>query len=124
MLTLKLKPEAEVQMLSLNFHTSFQRIHLLPSYSFPDGCTYSTIIQMVKNLPAMQQTRVDPWVGKISWRREWYPTPAFLPGEFYGQSSLVGYSPRNHKESATTERLTSYCLPHSRAYTQMLSVGV
>ena len=24
-------------------------------------------------------------------------TPAFLPGSFYGQRSLVGYSPRDHK---------------------------
>ena len=23
----------------------------------------------------------DPWVGKISWRRERQPTPVFLPGE-------------------------------------------
>ena len=23
----------------------------------------------------------DPWVGKIPWRREWLPTPVFLPGE-------------------------------------------
>ena len=23
----------------------------------------------------------SPWVGKISWRREWQPTPVFLPGE-------------------------------------------
>ena len=27
---------------------------------------------------------LDPWVGKIPWRREWLPTPAFLPGEFHG----------------------------------------
>ena len=26
----------------------------------------------------------DPWVGKIRWRREWLPTPAFLPGESHG----------------------------------------
>ena len=26
----------------------------------------------------------NPWVGKISWRREWQPTPVFLPGEFHG----------------------------------------
>ena len=26
--------------------------------------------------------RFDPWVGKIPWRREWQPTPVFLPGEF------------------------------------------
>ena len=31
--------------------------------------------------------------GKIPWRREWLPTPLFLPGEFHGQRSLVGYSP-------------------------------
>ena len=36
---------------------------------------------------------VDPWVRKISWRREWPPTPVFLPGEFHGERSLVGYSP-------------------------------
>ena len=38
-----------------------------------------------------------PWIGKISWRREWQPTPVFLPGEFLGQRSLVGYSPWGHK---------------------------
>ena len=30
-------------------------------------------------------------------------TPAFLPGEFYGQGSLAGYSPWGHKESDMTE---------------------
>ena len=25
-------------------------------------------------------------------RRKWQPTPVFLPGESYGQRSLVGYS--------------------------------
>ena len=32
--------------------------------------------------------------GKISWRRAWQPTPAFLPGESHGQRSLVGYGAR------------------------------
>ena len=40
----------------------------------------------------------DPWVGKISWRRAWQPSPVFLPGEFHGQRSLVGYGPQGHKE--------------------------
>ena len=43
------------------------------------------------------------WVGKIPWRREWQPTPVFLPGEFLGQRRLAGYSPRGGKESDTTE---------------------
>ena len=35
----------------------------------------------------------------------WQPTPVFLPGESHGRRSLVGYSPRGHKELDTTERL-------------------
>ena len=42
----------------------------------------------------------------MPWRWEWQPTPVFLPGEFHGQRSLVGYSPWGHKESDTIERLT------------------
>ena len=34
----------------------------------------------------------DPWVRKIPLRREWQPTPEFLPGEFHGLRSLVGYT--------------------------------
>ena len=30
-------------------------------------------------------------------------TLIFLPGEFHGQRSLVGYSPWGHKESDTTK---------------------
>jgi len=45
----------------------------------------------------------DPWVGRIPWRREWLPTPVFLPREFHGQRSLAGYSPWGHKESDVTE---------------------
>ena len=43
------------------------------------------------------------WVRKIPWRRAWQPTPIFLLGEFYGQGSLVGYSPQACKELDTTE---------------------
>jgi len=43
------------------------------------------------------------WVGKIPRRMAWQPTPAFLPGESYGQRSLVGCSPWSHKESDMSE---------------------
>ena len=33
-----------------------------------------------------------PCVGKIPWRREWFPTPVFLPGKSHGQRSLAGYT--------------------------------
>ena len=48
----------------------------------------------------MQMTGVNPWVGKIPWRRERLPIPVFWPGEFHGL-----YSPWGRKESDMTERL-------------------
>ena len=67
---------------------------------FPDGTSCKE--------PACQCRRqkkhgFDPWVEKIPWWRAWQPTPVFLPGESYGQRSLVGYSPQGYKESDTTE---------------------
>ena len=45
---------------------------------------------VVKNLLAKHETQVQPWVGKIPWRRKWQPTPVFLPGKSPGQRSQVG----------------------------------
>ena len=53
---------------------------------------------MVKNLAAMQETRVqclgqeDPLEKRME-----LPTPVFLPGESHGQGSLAGYSPPGHR---------------------------
>ena len=38
----------------------------------------SLIAQLVKNLPAMQETPWVSWVRKIHWRRDRLPTPVFL----------------------------------------------
>ena len=56
---------------------------------------------MVKSLPAMQETRVQP----LAWRNplEKGITP---PPESHGQRSLAGYSSWGRKGSDTTERLT------------------
>ena len=67
---------------------------------------------MVKNPFTYQCKRLgrltfDPWVGKIPWRWEWQPTPAFLPWKSHGQRSREGYDPRGHKESDVTEH-TAY----------------
>ena len=62
-------------------------------------CSTSLVAQMAKNLPAMWETWVQ-CLGKIDpLRREWLPTPVFLPGEFHGQRSLVAYAPWGCKES-------------------------
>jgi len=42
---------------------------------------------------------------KILWRREWEPTPVFLPGESHGQRSLAGYGSEGHKELDMTEAI-------------------
>ena len=61
------------------------------------------VAQMVKNPPAMPET----WAQSRGWgdslEKEQLLIPVFWPGEFHGQRSLVGYSPRGHKEADTTE---------------------
>ena len=44
---------------------------------------FSLVAQLVKNLPAMQETRFNYWVRKVAWRRNRLPTPVFMgfPGK-------------------------------------------
>ena len=42
----------------------------------------SIVAQLVKNLPAMQETWVQSLSWEDPWRREKLPTPVFSPGEF------------------------------------------
>ena len=64
---------------------------------------------VVKNPPANAEDIGDasliPGSGRPPRRKKWHPTPVSLPGEFHGEWSLAGYSPRGHKESDTTESL-------------------
>ena len=60
-------------------------------------------------LQSMGSVRVGHnWLTSLSlftfmhWRRQWHPTPVFLPGKSHGQRSLVGSGPWGHKESDTT----------------------
>ena len=79
---------------------------------------------MVKNLPAHAgDSRFDPWVGKIPWRRKWQPTPVFLPGKSHGQRSLGGQSGsqrvRHNWANENTCRLITCghsCFPHSLSW--------
>ena len=72
---------------------SYLNFHLKNERPYKQGA--SLVTQLVKNLPAMQET----WVGKIPWSRERLPTPAFCPREFHGL-----YSPWGCKESDRTEQ--------------------
>ena len=62
--------------------------------------------QTLKNLPAMQETRVLSWVRKIRWRRKWLPIPVFLPGESHGTEEpgrlqSMGWESVEHPEQHT-----------------------
>ena len=71
----------------------------------------SLVAQTVKNLPAMQETLVQSWVRKICWRKQWLPTPVFLPGVFHGQGTLASSSLWGGKELNRTEWLTLWGFP-------------
>ena len=66
----------------------------------PTSHQASLVAQIVKNLPAMQET----WLQSLGWEdpleEARQPTPVFLPGQSYGLRSLAGYS---DEESDTTE---------------------
>ena len=81
-------------------------VQLLPWVGFPGGSDG-------KNRLKCRRPGFIPWVRKIPWRREWLTTPVFLPGKFYGQRTLSGYSPCGHKESDTTEQLSLHISPLS-----------
>ena len=44
----------------------------------------SLVVQVVKNLPAMQETQVQSLGWEDPWSRKWQPTPVFPPGEPHG----------------------------------------
>ena len=48
-----------------------------------------------QGITAFQNTKM---IYNVLRRRKWQPISVFLPGESYGQRSLVGYSPWGHKE--------------------------
>ena len=88
------------------------------SWELTAACRFHVFIyfhtpHMVTSPPAMQETRFNPWVRKIPWRRAWQSTLVFLPGESCGQRGLVGYSPWDRIESDTTEKLTHNPHRHS-----------
>ena len=67
----------------------------------------SRVALVLKNPPVnagdVRDEGLIPGLGRFPWRRTWQPTPVFLPGEFHGQRSLVGYSPWGCKELDTTK---------------------
>ena len=81
---------------------------------------------MGKRLPTMWETRVQSLGWEDLLEKE---MAVFLPGESHGWRSLIGYSPRGHKESDTTEWLHFHLVLYSDRCEQMyndmcLSLGI
>ena len=62
---------------------------------------------MVKHLPTTWETQVQSLGWDNLLEKEMATTPVFLPGKSHGRRSLAGYSPWGHKESATTEHIST-----------------
>ena len=54
-----------------------------------------------------QSLGFDLWVGKISWRRAWQPTPVFLPGDPVDRGAWRATVPGVTIELGTPWRLSS-----------------
>ena len=83
------------------------------------------VVQIVKNLPTMWESCVQSlgWERK-GWRKEWLPSPVFLPGEFHGQRSMVIYSPWGHKELDMIESHThTHTHTHTHSCTQSYNLS-
>ena len=55
--------------------------------------------QLVKNLPAMQETQVRALGREDALEKEMATHSSILPGECHGRRSLEGYSPRSHSQT-------------------------
>ena len=79
------------------YHLSHQGRWDLKWITVPWASFWASQVELVvKNLPVKAGDIGDSGlicVRKIPWRREWLPTPVFLPGESHGQRKLVGYNP-------------------------------
>ena len=71
----------------------------------------SLVAQMVKNLPAMQETLVQYLGWKDPLGKKWLPIPVFLPGEFHGERSLSGLQSMESESDTTAE------LAHTQTHT-------
>ena len=61
----------------------------------------------------------DPWVGKISWRKERLPTPVFWPRKFHGQS--MGLQRAGHDWATFT--FSKQCLGIDWAWRGLFHLG-
>ena len=105
-----------IDLVYLCFHCRLIKVHLqsmcfLPQFSPSFSCIFVFTIKsgakskhmgfpggsLVKKYACQcrkhRRLVFSPWVGKIPWRRKWWPIILFLPGESHGLRRIVVYSP-------------------------------
>ena len=90
---------------------AIQPSHSLSSPSLPasNPSQHQSLFQWVNSLHELAKSTGVSALASLSlftfmhWRREWQPTPVFLPGESQGRWSLVGCHLWGHTESDMTE---------------------
>ena len=99
---------------SLRTWPCYRNENLLREYKFKNcGNRLPWWLRWLRVCLQCRRPRFNTWVRKIPWRREWPPTPVFLPGVFHGQRSLVGCGPWRWEELNTTKQLTLNSMVHT-----------
>ena len=85
----------------------------MPNPQFLTTQGHSLVAQIVKRLPAMQETRVQSLGQEDPLEKEMATHSSTLSWKFHGWRSLVDYSPWGLKESDTTERIHFHFQGHT-----------
>ena len=103
--------------------TGVIQVSFLRNPGFPSASLLWASLVMQVGCPGAQRQRLllqcrrlwlNPWVGKVPWRKDWLLT-AVLPGESHGQRSLAGCSSWGHTDLDPTEWPSSrQCCDKSR----------
>ena len=98
-LMIKIRLEAEMNFLLPTISLSLSQTHTHTHSHTPlvPIISASLMTQMVKNLPAMQETQVQSLGQENPVGKRMDTTPVFFPGKSHGQRSLVGYSSWGHR---------------------------
>ena len=105
----------DLDCLFMGTHWAGNKVKQISSYRVTQSIIYRVpaknirtflVAQMVKNLPAMQETWVPSLGVEDSLEKGMATHCSILPGESHGQWSLMGYRTWGCKESDTTEWLT------------------
>ena len=102
------------------WHFQQNRHHGSHTCAFQHLASFFFFFSVTKRLTHAEYFRVQPPGQEDPWRREYQPTPVFLPVKStQGQKILAGYRPQGHKASDMTERLSTFS-----THTYMLTVLV